>query len=74
MSNLLLILDAEGASFAPPSADDRVGPDFPPSWEEFVVARRRFLDQLARPAPGSPSAAPERGTPLHAGGEGGRRA
>ena len=67
MSNLLLILDAEGVSFAPPAADDRVGPDFPPSWEEFVVARRRFLDQLARSAPGS-RAAPERATPLHPGG------
>jgi hypothetical protein len=67
MSNPLLILDAEGVSFAPTSADDRVGPDFPPSWEEFIVARRRFLDQLARSTPGS-RAAPERATPLHPGG------
>jgi hypothetical protein len=67
MSHLLLILDAEGASFAPPRGDDRVGPDFPPSWEEFVVARQRFLDQLTRSAPG-PRAAPERVTPLHPGG------
>jgi len=67
MSHLLLILDAEGASFAPPRGDDRVSPDFPPSWEEFVVARQRFLDQLARSAPG-PRAAPERVAPLHPGG------
>jgi hypothetical protein len=59
MSNLLLILDAEGGSFAAPSADDRVGPDFPPTWEEFVAARQRFLDQLSRSSPGSPGV-PER--------------
>jgi hypothetical protein len=64
MSHLLLILDAEGASFAPPVGDDRVGLDFPPSWEEFVVARQRFLDQLSRSSPG-PRAAPGRVTPLH---------
>ena len=63
MSHLLLILDAEGASVAPPSGDDRIGPDFPPSWEEFVVARQRFLDQLSRSTPGSPGA-PGRATPL----------
>ena len=62
MSNLLLVLDAEGVSSAPMGADDRVGPDFPPTWEEFVAARRRFLDQLARSAPGS------RAAPLHPGG------
>ena len=62
MSNLLLILDAEGVSFAPPSADDRVGPNFPPSWEEFVVARQRFLDQLSRSSARAPEPpAAERG-------------
>jgi hypothetical protein len=66
MSNLLLILDAEGVSFAAPT-DDRVGPDFPPSWEEFVAARQRFLDQLSRSSPGSPGA-PESATPLRPGG------
>jgi hypothetical protein len=65
MSNPLLILDAEGGSFAPASADDRVGPDFPPSWEEFVVARQRFLDQLSRLSPGLPGAS---AGPLDAGG------
>jgi hypothetical protein len=60
MSHLLLILDAEGASFAPRREDeDRVGPDFPPTWDEFVVARQRFLDQLSRSSPGPPGA-PER--------------
>lgn len=53
MSNLLVILYAEGAS----SGQDGDGPDapeFPPSWDEFVVARRRFLDQLSRSSPGTP--------------------
>ena len=66
MSNLLLILDAEGVSFAPLRADDRLAPDFPPSWEEFVVARQRFLDRLSRPSPGLPGA-PERTAPLPSG-------
>ena len=56
MSNLLLVLDAEGVSFEPRNADDRVGPEFPPSWEEFIAARQRFLDQLSG-LPGA-SAAP----------------
>ena len=51
MSNLLLVLDAEGVSF---TGDDRVGPDFPPSWEEFIAARQRFLDQLSRLSPDLP--------------------
>jgi hypothetical protein len=57
MSQLLLILDAEGPSFAPPGDDDLIGPDFPPSWEEFVVARQRFLDQLSRSSPSAPERA-----------------
>ena len=64
MSNLLLILDAEGVSSAPPGPDDRVGPDFPPSWEEFVAARRRFLDGLSLASPGGPG----RAAPLPPGG------
>lgn len=52
MSNLLLVLDAEGVSFAPQSASDGAGPDFPLGWEDFIVARQRFLDQLSRPSPG----------------------
>jgi hypothetical protein len=63
MSNLLLILDAEGVSSSPRNGDDRVGPDFPPSWEEFVVARRRFFDLLAHSSPSPLSDSSERSEP-----------
>ena len=56
MSNLLLVLDAEGVSFAPQNAGDGAEPDFPLGWEDFIVARQRFLDQLSRPSADSPGA------------------
>jgi hypothetical protein len=46
MSNLLLVLDAEGVSF-PPQNDDRDAPDFALGWDDFIDARQRFLDQLS---------------------------